>query len=899
MKNRPKILLLDILFIFCSIVSQAQSEINFTEHIIVGNLNYANCVYTADMDNDGDIDILGSAWLDQQICWWENDGSQDYTQHIIRSDFNGAGYVYAEDIDDDGDMDITGAAAELGDIVWWENDGNQNFSEHPITLSYSNAIFAYPVDIDGDTDIDILGCGNAGVTWWENDGSQNFVARTVATGLGYINSVHAIDVDGDDDIDLLGMAYTINSIFWWENDGSENFAQHVIDNNYQGAFFIYAVDLDLDSDTDILSTAETADDITWWENDGAESFTKHTISGNFDGASCVYAEDLDDDGDLDVFGTALNSGLASWWENNGAQIFTEHNISQNLWHAIWIYASDVDLDGDIDVLGAGGLAQKIVWWESDLMQFTRVTEGPHVNDANISMGISWIDYDNDSYPDIFVANDDGNNNLYKNNGDGTFSNNESDVIVSEGNSYFGCFADYDNDGDLDVIVTNGVPHDSESNYFYSNNGDGTFTKLMDNIITSDIRESRVANFVDYNNDGYLDVYVANHSSTIPNGYAPDMLYQNIGYDFIQITEGDIITNATITTYSSWCDYDNDGDQDIYLEKPFGLNVLYENNANGTFTRNSAISLANDYDIGSFCWGDYDNDGNMDMFSPVYQDNNNILYKNDGNGDFIKVSDQILVNDNGWSSCGSWGDYDNDGYIDLFVTNSMYTMYTNNNFLYRNNGNGTFSKVTDGVIVEEWSPSTSASWCDYDCDGDLDMYVTVWAGDLKNLLFKNNGNSNNWINVKCSGTISNRSAIGAKIHLFAVINGSDIWQLREISTNSGLCAQNSLEVHFGLGDATMIDSIKIEWPSGSIQMLADVAVNQFLTITEILCGDVDGSEIVDILDIVFFIDWKFKDGPIPESSDVLDVNADGAIDILDIIHMIDWKFKDGSLPACLN
>ncbi len=195
----------------------------------------------------------------------------------------------------------------------------------------------------------------------------------------------------------------------------------------------------------------------------------------------------------------------------------------------------------------------------------------------------------------------------------------------------------------------------------------------------------------------------------------------------------------------------------------------------------------------------------------------------GDGTFTKVTEGRIVSDGGNSQSCAWGDYDNDGWLDLFVANAG-----GGNFLYRNNGDGSFSSVTGQAIADDQSTSAGCAWGDYDNDGFLDLVV---AGVGQNLLYRNNGNSNSWLKANCIGTVSNRSAIGAKVRLKATIGGRTFWQLREISGGSGYVSQNSLIAHFGLGDAKVIDTLRIEWPSGAVQELQNVAANQMLTITE--------------------------------------------------------------------
>jgi hypothetical protein len=202
-----------------------------------------------------------------------------------------------------------------------------------------------------------------------------------------------------------------------------------------------------------------------------------------------------------------------------------------------------------------------------------------------------------------------------------------------------------------------------------------------------------------------------------------------------------------------------------------------------------------------------------------------LYRNNGDGTFTKITTGAVVTDGGDSVGCTWGDFDNDGFLDLFVANRG-----GNNFLYRNNGDGTFTKITTGSVASEGGHSWGAAWGDYDNDGFLDLFVANRDGQ-NNFLYRNNGNANHWIKIKCVGTRSNRSAIGAKVRLKASIGGVERWQLREIGGGNGGIAQNSLDAHFGLGNATNAEVLRIEWPSGIVQEMRGLSANQFLTVTE--------------------------------------------------------------------
>jgi len=346
--------------------SETLSERFCKKYTITGDYDRVMSISAADIDGDGDMDVLGAAREANDITWWENDGNENFTEHTIKGDYNDASSVFAADVDSDGDIDVLGTAWSADDITWWENDGNENFTEHTIKGDYDGAYSVYAADVDSDGDIDVLGAAILAddITWWENDGSENFTEHTIKGDYDGARCVFAADVDGDGDMDVLGSAGAADDITWWENDGNENFTEHTIKGDYDGARSMFAADVDSDGDIDVLGAAFYADKITWWENDGNGDFTEHTIKDNYDGASSVHAADMDGDGDVDVLGTAESVNTITWWENDGSENFTEYTIQDDYGWAISVYASDVDNDGDMDILCAAWGDADIAWWEN-------------------------------------------------------------------------------------------------------------------------------------------------------------------------------------------------------------------------------------------------------------------------------------------------------------------------------------------------------------------------------------------------------------------------------------------------------------------------------------------------------------------------------------------------------
>ena len=474
--------------------------------------------------------------------------------------------------------------------------------------------------------------------------------------------------------------------------------------------------------------------------------------------------------------------------------------------------------------------------------FTKVTatSNPIVTDPvqTSYAGASWIDFDNDGLLDLFVVR----TGLYHNDGNGNFTKMTGTGIglsTGIGNTW----ADVDNDGDIDCLLPGGNAGGSK---FFLNNGNNTFSKNSNGPFAVDTSlRGWAASFGDYNNDGLTDLFIAS-----PVGFASitdpcKFLINAGGGNFVRVDTTGITDTVDAFTVPTWSDYDNDGDVDLFIgagrvNGSLSRDYLFDNNhvqgSTTLFTRINSTPLGNDLHDGQvWNWIDFDNDGDLDAFLTNYQGPNtglgyqNEMYKND-NGTFIKltVTDVgTIVSDIGTSLSSTWGDFDNDGDLDCVVTNEAIQRNT----YYQSNiiqGSTVFTKITNEPFVSITGDHYCATSGDYDNDGDLDLFI---SGNSDKGLFKNNTSQKDFINIKLIGATSNKSGIGAKVRVKA--NG--IWQMREISSQNSFNGMNMLNAHFGFGTSgpnpLIIDSIRIEWPSGTVDVCTQVISNIFYIANE--------------------------------------------------------------------
>jgi ASPIC and UnbV/FG-GAP-like repeat len=550
---------------------------------------------------------------------------------------------------------------------------------------------------------------------------------------------------------------------------------------------------------------------------------------------------------------------------------------------------------------------------SEPLQFGMIRYGPG--------GITAVDYDNDGYYDLFIP-DGVEARLFRNTHDGRFV----DVTAAAGLAGLdgvsvGVFADYDNDGHKDLFVSRTF----RPNQLFHNNGDGTFTDVTKQAGIGADCCTTVASWADYDGDGFLDLYVGRYldpRKTIPTTFyarngEPNQLYHNNGDGtFTNVTARAGVGDTGLCLGSVWGDYDDDGFPDLYVVNDFGRSTLFHNNGNGTFTDVTVATNTLAYGAGmSASFVDYDNDGRFDFYTtdilsdsawfaepptvhryilnslrqgvwmtdmPLYFEmfwqsgfaftdifrkmaSGNTLLRNTGHGRFDDVTAAANANPPGWFWGASFADFDNDGWQDVYIADgwvrndpdtdieleflnnvvSNQREYKNGTFFdpkyfgrrswhgwernrhLLNNGDGTFREIGHAAGTDLMTNSRGVAVADFWNRGRLDIAVAASGG--RHALLKNEiPQSRHWLDVELTGTRSNRDAVGARV---SVRTGSLV-QSREVVLGDGYGSQNTLRQHFGLADTTRVDEVRVRWPaSGLVQVFHGVAVDGIVAIVE--------------------------------------------------------------------
>ena len=536
----------------------------------------------------------------------------------------------------------------------------------------------------------------------------------------------------------------------------------------------------------------------------------------------------------------------------------------------------------VDVVKESGLAVKTIYGGEGKNKFLLETTG---------CGLAFYDYDNDGWLDLFLVNgwrlegfpkgQEPRCHLFKNNRDGTFT----DVTKGSGLEHktgWGqacCVGDYNNDGHDDLFVTY-----YGQNALYRNNGNGTFTDVTKEAGLVQpgpkTRWNTGCTFVDYDKDGHLDLFVANYVdfdlktapppeagpctykgllvACGPPGLkgAKNFLYHNNGNGtFSDVSEkaGIWKTGGTYGLSVAASDLDNDGWPDIYVANDSSTATLYQNQKDGTFKdiaveAGAALSPEGKPQAGmGVSIGDYNRDGNLDIVKTNFAGDTDSLYTNIGDATFedrtypsgLGVNTRLL----GWGV--GFFDMDNDGWLDVLMSNGhVYPevdksnadlKYAEHKYLYRNLQNGRFEEVTEqgGPGIMENAPARGCAFGDYDNDGDIDIAVNC-VNAIPQLLRCDSTLNRNWIKIKLVGTKSNRSGIGSRVLVTAKTKPDEpkaLVQMDELRSGGSYFSQNDLRMHFGLDQATKVDSLEIRWLSGQVDRLTDLDANKLYVIEE--------------------------------------------------------------------
>ena len=496
--------------------------------------------------------------------------------------------------------------------------------------------------------------------------------------------------------------------------------------------------------------------------------------------------------------------------------------------------------------------------------------------AEQSPGVCVADYDGDGWPDIYFPNGGDvyqrkgatRNALYRNNGDGTFTDVTEKAGVP-GTAYgMGCvWGDYDNDGYPDLLVTQ-----YGRNVLYHNHGDGTFTDVTEKAGVAGTEFGTTVHsgavFFDYDRDGFLDLYVGGYVAFGPespqtclvygvkttcapstyDGSAPSLYHNNGDGTFTNVTKkaGLYQTHGKNLAVGA-ADYDNDGWPDLFVANDGVVAYLYHNEHEGTFKE---VGMASGMAVGpegrimaAMCisLADYDNDGWLDLYISDWQGNSDHIWHNDHKGSFTEVSEEAGIaraTRSHLSFGGGFFDYDNDGWLDLFITNGHVfpfieqvlapVKYRQTNSLFHNEADGTFRETSSraGDVFKAPHLGRGVAFADFDNDGFLDIVVAN-DGEAPLLLHNSGQNGNHFMNFKLTGTKSNRDAIGARVRVVA----GGLAQIREIQSAGSYLSQSDLRADFGLGKASLAEKVEITWPSGSHQTFSNLKADAFYSISE--------------------------------------------------------------------
>ncbi|NUM48600.1 MAG: VCBS repeat-containing protein, partial [Anaerolineales bacterium] len=710
------------------------TEVPFGAEILVnGSFDGAYSIAVADLDQDGDFDLLSAGYNENEIVWWENISENGFTwssSNVLTNTLPGAVDALATDLNGDGAPDVVGISATTGDVLWWNNlNGNASAWETTLIDSFldeATGLFVADVNGDGAQDVIVVGTvpSSESVLWYENSGDgTSWTRRTVGVGLTTPQAALAADLDRDGDMDLAVGSQDANEISWWRNENGvgTTWTPLAVSGNYAAANGLAVADMDKDGDPDLVGAFASENTVAWFENNGTgKGWVDHPITSTFAGATAVEAIDMDGDGDNDIVGAGQTADQILWWDNTAgnASLWQEYTVSPSFDGARAIAVLDLDRNGLVDVVGAADEADSVVWWKNTAVHRNAYfpLDAAIVVDGNMSgaFSVAGADFDRDGKQDLLAGASNTNEVAwYRNNlGNGTNWTKNSFGNLSGVRSLF--VADLNGDGSPDVLGAGTVSNDV---VWWANDGAGNFGGA--NSIDITFLGAFWVAAGDVDGDGDQDVLGAAFSGGFISWW------ENLD------GEGDFGPRNTIATgYSGatsilGADLDRDGDLDV-VGSAYSNDTIswWENTAgNGTTWAEQPIDTAIDGPVSTFA-ADMDGDGDLDVLGASNLAQEFSWWENtDGLGTFNE--DQTLIGSNFANAESVYGaDLDLDGDTDV-----VGAAQNDNTVVWFENTEGDGLFWSEHLVSDTVPEAVAVHVMDVDRDGRPDILSAANTGNL--------------------------------------------------------------------------------------------------------------------------------------------------------------------------
>jgi len=849
-------------------VNDGNGQLSFGPVIIP--YDYINSLLIADFDGDGDKDMVASGGSSTAggTKLFRSNGDMTFTPEDLNEQYSQTYDLAVADMDNDNDPDIVFSGVFTGDVVIFENGLTTELSKPTAPANLQSLSNAGTITFSWDAATDPEGSSleyNMYLMYGDNfsiapnadpvtgvsftagaANASSALQRQISVSVlpeGYYRwSVQSVDAELNASQFALPQEFT----FYKNNPANAptNLANTAIGNRSvslawadnssdETAFTIERSSLDGNSGFEAVH--ELASNTVSYTDNTVSSRTVYYYRVRLDGAAAVSYSNVirvetESDigtGPVNVTAVAMTSASARIdWEFPGTGItgfviersaddknhfaavasasaeqvtYTDHQLESGRTYYYRLFAVNGEDVSDYST---------IVNVTLPLKEFDKITLSSLGYEASYAMGgIAWGDYDNDGFDDLFLAY---KAQLFHNKGDGTFEQVTETGISATAIAYdfVAVWGDYDNDGFLDLFYYNHTDMSS----IYRGHGNGTFTKIA-TLIDGDRSQIRNATWTDVDVDGDLDL-----SMTGGRYY-----YRYDGSDtFVRVNFPGAPAGYHNSSVASWADYDDDGDPDVFLGN-YGKDELFRNNGDGSFTAVTDQRVTTDYNYDccpiatpTALWTDFNNDRKVDLTvfhaeGPIY------VYANNANT-FDSAFYSFEYYRESWKNL-LWADYDNDGDADLFAM-GQYNIRTT---IWENREGQPFQKINGGPLYDYVPSDATFSWNDFDNDG----YNDLFQFDADRQVYKNISNGNSWIKIRLKGRTSNSTGLGAKVF----VKFNDRWQRSDVTTHHSLRVQQGFMSLFGLGNATIVDSVLVLWPSGNRQYMTHVAVNQVIVIDE--------------------------------------------------------------------